>query len=143
MGTYATVYPFTEDEDSELTEIVSDLYRGDSLFTQARIRLSSTEELSHVAVRDGEIVGAACFGTSGNDATFSVVTDPTHSRNGVARSLVEAVIEHFREVQEPMELWQLRAWVVNPDAMIPLLESLGFDCEGSEWTPDSPHMTLS
>lgn len=143
MATF-TIHGYTLDGDNEeLEDLVYDLYRPDDLFNAAQIRPPSVEEYAFVAVLEHEIVGAVTFGVSDQDACFSVVTDPKHRRKGIAKALVQAVIDQFNELASEGVVNQLRAWVVNPDAMIPLLESLGFEVESSEWSPDAPHMVLA
>ena len=74
------------------------------------------------------------------DYRFSVVVSPKGRRKGIARSLVEHITEHAKEEGDARDAYiYLDAWVVNPH-MADLLDSMGFNAGGSEWTPDDPMM---
>ena len=130
-----------EDEDTEL----GDDYAADALFHQAGIRLSSYEELYETAVNaEGETVGASSLGRRDlqwdegephEELSFSVVVDPDERRQGIARALVQSILDAHPSAS-------FSPWVINPH-MAALLEDMGFSAEGSggEWSQDSPHMS--
>ena len=87
----------------------------------------------------GEIVAALTFGIDDEiegfeKATFSVAVDPDHRRRGLARRLVEGLLENHRGVE-------ITAWVIDA-GMAALLLSIGFEADGRNgwWTPDDPYM---
>jgi len=104
------------------------------------------EESDYEVARDatGEVIGASTFGWKsagglgdGEEhevATFSVGVLPRARRRGVARRLVKRILAAHPGTE-------FNAWVVSPH-MAALLESLGFDAEDREWSPDAPHMSF-
>lgn len=116
--------------------------RAEALFRQQDIRLSSYESVAFAAVCGGEIVGAASFGVQqdegGPSYTFSVAVDGAWQKKGLGRKLVQRVVEEARSQEQG---GRFRVWVVNPN-MARLLESMGFETDGREWTESSPHMYL-
>lgn len=104
------------------------------------------EESDYEVARDatGDIVGASTFGWKTEDglgdgeehevATFSVGVLPRARRRGIARRLVKRILAAHPGTE-------FNVWVVSPH-MAALLEDLGFDAEGREWSPDAPHMTF-
>ena len=129
------------DEDTEL----GDDYAAEALFHQAGIRLSSYEELYETAVNaEGETVGASSLGRRDlqwdegephEELSFSVVVDPDERRQGIARALVQSILDAHPSAS-------FSPWVINPH-MAALLEDMGFSAEGpgGEWSQDSPHMS--
>lgn len=119
---------------------------ADALFDEMKIRPSSIEELRLGAVCNGDVVGAATLGVSFDDTgplyTFSVVVSPQWRRRGLARQLIEDVIELAAEDAEARgEGLQFRVWVVNPHMAQLLEEHFEFEPDdGSEWSMDTPHM---
>lgn len=106
---------------------------AEDLFDVCGIHVASYQEMLLVAVLDDEVVGALTLGAPHGDPWlgmwFSVVVHPDHRRGGVGRMLVQACIAHCEEHGFPCE-----AHVVNEEAMVPLLEDLGFSQEGPIWS---------
>ena len=107
-------------------------YEVEDLFDACRIRIADYDS-PHLVVRSDDYVVAALVsgdayagGAPSGVMRFSVCVCPYHRRQGHARRLVEAFIEHCEEQGVSPE-----AWVVNDEAMRPLLEDLGF----TEWGP--------
>ena len=117
----------------DVVEAAEEILKRDNL-------MSRDEELLFAAVCGGEVVGGATLGRHEEEGQtvffFSVGVDQTWQRKGLGRKLVEAVMG---EVKSSGEQGYYRVWVVNPN-MASLLESMGFETEGSEWSEDSPHM---
>lgn len=116
---------------------------AERIFKREGIRISSIENVVFAAVCDGHVVGAATIGSTphhfdrnAREYTFSVAVDRKWQRRQLGRKLVEAVLHEAKSQEIPGEY---RVWVVNPN-MARLLESLGFEPEGREWTEDTPHM---
>jgi ribosomal protein S18 acetylase RimI-like enzyme len=139
-----------EDADEDAVEDLGLDFWGavddaERVFRDAAIHTSSIESMRFAAVCGGEVVGAATLGSMEDDEgrafTFSVAVADGWRRRGLARQLVAAVMEAAEDEDEAYggHGW-FRVWVVNP-YMAYLLESLGFETEGSEWTEYSPHMT--
>jgi GNAT superfamily N-acetyltransferase len=139
-----------EGDEDLLDELGLDLWEAaddaDALFRQMHIRPSSIEELKLAAVCDGEVVGAATLGVEQDDVgplyTFSVVVDPDWRRKGLARALIEDVIELAAEDAEARgEGLAFRVWVVNPHMAKLLEEHFDFEpYDTTEWSLDTPHM---
>jgi ribosomal protein S18 acetylase RimI-like enzyme len=126
------------DEDVDLRE------RAEDLFSEVGIRPDSNEELYEACVdADGEVVGASTFWlyTSQPDDgdphkrpryRFSVVVSESARRRGVAKSLVQSIMD-----ANPRSDILLEGKVVNPH-MARLLSGLGFfyeeDPDGDEWS---------
>lgn len=111
--------------------------QGEILFRNNGIRIGRDEELYQVAVMDDSVVAATVTGESVDadgmpKIRFSVVVDPRARRMGLARQMVANIVEDFPE-------HRIEAWVVNPEAMVPLLSDLGFEGYSS---PSDPMMTL-
>jgi GNAT superfamily N-acetyltransferase len=122
------------DDDSDFLE------QGRDLFEEQGIRISRSEDVCAVAVYRGDVVGAVTLGKSfeedGYVYTFSAAVDDLWKRKGISRELIKIAINMANEDPFPH---YFRVWVVNPH-MAALLETLGFDTEGREWSQDSPHM---
>ena len=126
---------------------------ADELFLDAGVNVSSTEEPLFACVNsDDETVGLLVaglrpggWGDGSLEMTFSVAVRRDYSRRGIARGLVKALQEHFMAEQPDLleahgaSDVELVAWVINPHLAV-LLEELGFDSDGSEWSLDEPHM---
>lgn len=146
------IIELSEDADLDFVEEVTglDFYaaldEADAVFSSCRIRPTGPEDLAFAALSSkGQIVGAATYGNyvgeMGLTHTFSVAVLPANRRQGIARALVEAVSNLASEYSLAAGVPPYyMVWVVNPH-MARLLESLGFETTGSEWSPDTPHMT--
>jgi len=141
------IYGISEHDDNEeypgdrdFYDILEDV---DKLFKAAGIRMSSMEEYLHACMDDeGTVLGASVAGISGQDeesglskVVFSIVVDPSSRRRGVAKALVQGVLDVYSDMEVVFE-----PWVVNPD-MARLLENhFGFEPNHGEWSPRSPYM---
>jgi GNAT superfamily N-acetyltransferase len=89
----------------------------------------------------GHVVGVSTFGyrpfSDGySEASFSVAVDADARRAGVARALVQSIIDQHPGVE-------LVPWVVSP-GMAMLLERMGFDSDSRHgWSQDEPYMRLT
>ena len=138
-----------DDDGDDDVEMGFDLWqtvdRADALFDRAGIRFSSYEDVRYGAIYGDAVVGAATFGVNrdadgGCEFTFSVVVDDDWQRQGIARHLVNIAIDDAVAEAEACDYAMFRVWVVDP-RMALLLEDLGFESDGIEWTLDSPHMS--
>jgi len=107
--------------------------KAEKLFKDSGIRISRSEELYEMVLDGEDVVGASVTGLSNSEEgertlRFSVAVSPTTRRQGVARKLVENII-----VDNPDT--KIEAWVVNEEAMVPLLTKLGFDGYGGQSDP--------
>ena len=97
----------------------------DDLFDVCKIRQASYDEpVMGFACGDelvAALVGGAAQGDPWSGMRFSVCVHPDFRRQGLASRLVRAFIDHCEADGLPVE-----AWVVNEEAMIPMLEDLGF-----------------
>lgn len=105
-------------------------------FADNEIRPAAYEKPFEAYLDDrGNVVGASVFGMRDHEGCFSVVVDNSARRQGVARKLVQSIIDQHRGVE-------LVPWVVNRD-MAKLLESMGFESDSRNgWSQDNPHMRL-
>lgn len=78
-------------------------------------------------VPEDELEAAEAWGSG--IRRFSVCVDPRHRRKGHARELIQDFLNWCsREGFSP------EAWVVNEEAMNPLLEDMGFSPDGPIWS---------
>ncbi len=131
--------------------------RAENLFQRVDIRYGRKKDISHVAIENGEVIGAVASGWMpgwGTDFTdreeervmeysFDLVVDPKHRRKGVGKKLIDDAIKeyerdkaHYREAEGVETM--MRLWVVNP-ALVPYLESIGFEIE-SKYEDGSAHL---
>lgn len=123
------------DDDSEVAEVLG--ARVNDAFEAAGIALHSNYDEFIVALEGDVILAAAALAVTEDDVLsyeFSVVTAPAYRRRGLTRLLVEETIRYARSMgaELDMETW-VEAYVVNPEAMLPLLKSLGFKRDGKYW----------
>ncbi len=115
-----------------------------ALFKEAGIYLHSSYDRFLVFLDDNERVrAAAALALYDTDepplVEFSVVVAPDQKRKGLAKRLVEEVIKHTKRDASEFD-WgddvEVEAYVVNEEAMIPLLTRLGFeqsDADPKRW----------
>ena len=126
---------------------------GEELFGWRGVNIASYEESLFACVdEDGATLGALVAGLTPPhdgrmDFRFSVAVDPDAERRGIARGLVHAAMKHYLAERDDWAqaygAWpEMVAWVINPNMAL-LLEDLGFDSDGSEWSPDNPMMGWS
>lgn len=127
--------------------------QAEHLFDRNNIRFNNhygrEKDIAHVAIENGEVIGALASGWKkdwGPELTdreeervmqysFDLVVDPKHRRKGVGKKLIDDAI---REYERDKKIYQeahgvstmMRVWVVNP-ALVPYLESIGFEVESS------------
>jgi len=106
-----------------------------ALFKEAGIYLHSNYDRFLVFLDENESVrAAAALALYDTDepplVEFSVVVAPDQKRKGLAKRLVEEVIKHTKRDASEFD-WgddvEVEAYVVNEEAMIPLLTRLGFE----------------
>lgn len=133
---------------------------GYDIANDVGINIASHEEPLFACIAgdegDPEVLGAAFAGSydpwddpdMAGEFRFTVVVDPDAQRRGIGRMLVRALKDHYLVERDDiieaygMPWLELVAWVVNPN-MADLLESEGFDSDGSEWSQNSPMMRWS
>lgn len=123
-----------DDESEAATALVEG---AESAFEAAGIDLHSNYDEFFVILSGDSIRAAAALAVTEDETLsyeFSVVTMPTFRRQGLTRLLVEEVIRYARSMgaELDMETW-VEAYVVNPEAMLPLLKSFGFALDGKYW----------
>lgn len=115
---------------------------AEKVFKSEHINISREEEVVLAAICGKKVVGAATVGHHNEEGeplfTFSAAVAEGWQRLGLGRKLVLAAIQEARA----QGAHSFRVWVVNPNMAV-LLESLGFETEGREWSEDSPHMYFS
>lgn len=119
------------DEDERLETLQ---WQVEDLFDQCGVNMASYDEplvgFAHGDELVAALVGGAAYGDPFMGMRFSVVVSPDFRRQGFARKLIEAFVAQCEGDGLPVE-----AWVVNEEAMAPLLEDLGFSCnEHPFWT---------
>jgi GNAT superfamily N-acetyltransferase len=127
-----------EDEEHDL------FGQAHALFKEAGIYLHSNYDRFLVFLDENESVrAAAALALYDTDepplVEFSVVVAPDQKRKGLAKRLVEEVIKHTKRDASEFD-WgddvEVEAYVVNEEAMIPLLTRLGFeqsDADPKRW----------
>lgn len=125
-------------------DVLEDVER---LFRRCGINIASYEDpWSACLTSTGEVVGATVVGNAGYldedgepearpTIRFSVVVDDQVRRKGIARELVQGIVDAY-----PSEEFILEAWVINPH-MVSLLTEFGFETMNDEWSLNSPMMT--
>lgn len=115
------------------------------VFEHSDVRVSRDEE-PHEAVVDvgGRVLGGTVVSAREDPdfgawvIRFSVAVRPDAQRRGVARRLIQSLISSsYAELVPDGVPVQFEAWVINP-AMVPLLESLGFEGASRGWSEDDP-----
>ena len=118
-------------EEDERIETLN--WQVEDLFDECQIRLAPYEEALFGIAYGDDLIAALVAGSPHNDPwvcmRFSLVVHPDHRRQGHARRLVEAFLGYCEQ-----DGFQPEAHVVNDEAMIPLLEGLGFSADGPLWT---------
>lgn len=106
----------------------------EKIFKDSGIRIMMNEEFHEACIDDEGIVHGATVVSNSYDEDyeapvlrFSVAVAQDKRQAGVARSLIESIIQ-----QNPLHI--IEAYVINPH-MVPLLESLGFEGSWSEYDP--------
>jgi ribosomal protein S18 acetylase RimI-like enzyme len=132
------------DEDTlfdalEQSEVLSDvdgydlMDKAEKLFSDSGIRIMRNEELYEIVLDGEDVVGASVTSLSNNEEgertlRFSIAVSPETRRQGIAKKLVTNIIDDNPDTK-------LEAWVVNEEAMVPLLSDLGFEGYGGESDP--------
>lgn len=108
-----------------------------ALFDRRRIQLHSNYD-EYFIVREGDAIIAAAATSVTEDDTlsyeFSIAVDEARQRQGLMRHLVEEVIKYARSLGDELDIetW-VEGYVVNPDAVLPLLKSMGFTLQDKYW----------
>jgi GNAT superfamily N-acetyltransferase len=124
---------------------------AESIFKLSKIRCDSNKNVSHVAIENGQVIGALSSGWCRGDDyegksvavfSFDLAVDPKHRRKGVGLSIIQAAMIQYNEEKETYAgqdgYSMMRVWVVNP-ILVPVLENLGFSIE-AEHADDSAHL---
>lgn len=135
-----------EDLDALGLDLWEATEKAEQVIVSAGIRIARHEDISLAAICDGDIVGGLSFGSyedpdRGTIFSFSVAVDSNWRSKGLARRLVEAAVEDIKSQGSFIDNAMISAWVINPH-MVALLESLGFESEGREWSENEPFMLL-
>jgi len=95
--------------------------------------MASYDEPLFGIAEDDDLIAALVSGSPDNDPwvslRFSVCVLPDYRRQGFGQKLVEAFMAYCEQ-----DGFQPEAHVINPEAMNPMLEGLGFSSEGPIWT---------
>ena len=146
------IYVGEDDDNPELEAAGLDYWdafgEAEEVFATEGIRTNRNEQIRFLVVLDEHVIGVATFEIrrsgfdEGAEYSFSAAVLSKYQKRGIGRKLVEAVIGEARDfARELGQANHFRVWVVNPN-MAKLLESMGFETDGGEWTMDSPHMTM-
>lgn len=128
------------DEGEEFDE--DDAYE---LLRDAKINPGRHEDLTFVALHQGEVVGALfasapSMDEQGYSKRFTVVVSPHVRRMGVGRALVQAMEGQTRSAEaDSLGPVRVEAWVINP-LMAELLRGLGYEEDHRGWSQNSPFM---
>ncbi len=122
------------DADAEADDRLETLnWQVEDLFDGCDINMAPYEEVLFGVANGDELVAALVAGSPYNDPwagmRFSLCVHPDHRRQGHGKRLVEAFLVWCEQ-----DGFQPEAHVVNPRAMNPMLEELGFTDEGPIWT---------
>ena len=132
MANDCKIVSINEDDDWDIAEQL------ERIFKEGGVRIASNERMHEVCLTEDEtVLGGTVIAQyneeMGPTIRFSVAVDPKTQRQGIARRLVESIINEFGGSH------RIEAWVVNPN-MVSLLSSLGFDEPHGGWNPDNPFM---
>jgi GNAT superfamily N-acetyltransferase len=124
---------------------------AENIFKLSNIRCDSSKNVNHVAVENGEIIGALASGWCRGDNydgkevaifSFDLAVDPKHRRKGVGLAIIQAAMRQYQEEKDAYAgddgYSMMRIWVINP-ILVPVLEKLGFIIE-SEHSDGSAHL---
>ncbi len=140
-----TVEPFNyenasmEDTDYDVNERMD---QAEGAFNKSKIRYDSTKNISHVAVENGQVIGAVASGWSQDNSmdvptsvfSFDVAVNPEHRGPQMAGiKLIAEAVKYYdstkNEYQDMGNQVMMRLWVVNP-RLVPVLEAkFGFTIE--------------
>jgi len=131
--TDAVFFASTNDDDPEFEHHAHEAY---NLFQASGLYLHSNYDDFLVMTEDGDpesrVIAAAAMsisdGGESQDVEFSVAVDARYKRQGLAKRLVEEVEGYARSLAGEFD-WEnpmVEAYVVNQEAMIPLLTSMGY-----------------
>ena len=125
--------------------------QAEQVFKISNIGCSSEKNISHVAIENGEVIGALSSGWCQGDtyegkrvAVFSwdLAVLPEHRKKGVGLSLIKSAMQQYEREKEIYAgedgYSQMRIWVINP-VLVPVLENLGFQIE-AEHKDGSAHL---
>jgi 8-oxo-dGTP pyrophosphatase MutT (NUDIX family)/GNAT superfamily N-acetyltransferase len=131
--TDAVFFASTNDDDPEFEHHAHEAY---NLFQASGLYLHSNYADFLVMTEDGDpesrVIAAAAMsisdGGESQDVEFSVAVDARYKRQGLAKRLVEEVEGYARSLAGEFD-WEnpmVEAYVVNQEAMVPLLTSMGY-----------------
>lgn len=134
-----TIEPF-DYENTDPSDVDYDLNerydQADMAFNKSKIRYDSSKNISHVAVENGQVIGAVASGWSmnrdyGDDGdiwvySFDVAVDPQHRGSMAGIKLISEAIQYYEQTkgtyQEMGGKTMMSLFVVN-ERLIPILES--------------------
>jgi GNAT superfamily N-acetyltransferase len=136
----STFLASTNDENPEFDHHASEAH---NLFQASGLYLHRNYADFLVVTEDGNpesrVIAAAALSIRDDEVEFSVAVDARYKRQGLAKRLVEKVERHAQCLAGEFD-WEnpiVEANVVNPDAMVPLLTSMGYSppaVTGGYWT---------
>jgi GNAT superfamily N-acetyltransferase len=130
-----------EVRDIDPEEQWEEVEQAEKVFQVSNIRCSREKSIRHVAVENGEVIGALSSGWCRGDSydgknvavfSFDLAVDPQHRKKGVGLSLIKSAMQQYKSEKEMYAdingLSIMRIWVINP-ILIPVLEKLDFHLE--------------
>ena len=116
--------------DDERIETLN--WQVEDLFDECGINMADYESPLFGIADGDDLIAALVAGDPYEEGwglkRFSLCVHENHRRRGYGQQLVEAFLVYCEK-----EGFQAEAHVVNDDAMIPLLEGLGFSSDGPLW----------
>ncbi len=153
-----TIFEFVEPEilsaDQEDWEAAD---QAERIANDSGIRIARNKELTLIARVGDDIVGAVWSAFEldseasqdhGEDVyhfDFDVAVDSKSRAIGMASArigpkLIDAALEYYQTLKSEFGNVYIRVWVVNQKLAGYLERRYGFEPEGREWSPNSPHM---
>jgi len=121
--------------------------QAEAIADSSGIRISRNKELTFIAMRDGDVIGAVWsdivqndddFDDTSYDYDFDIAVDK-ESRGMVGLKLIESAISDYYDKLSDQQNSRIKVWVINPKLVRVLENKYHFDIE-SEYSDGSAYM---
>lgn len=138
------VHPFSFEDDEYPGDVYQDAEQAEAIFKEREVGVDRNKELSHMAVEDGQVIGAVSSSWSHEDGvdvfSFDVAVKRQYQGTMAGMKLIQEAIKQYEWDKSMYEgNTMMRLWVVN-ERLIPILvRRFGFEIE-SEHEGGSAHL---